>query len=164
MSALTDSAAAEGLAIPAHIAIVMDGNGRWATQRGLPRLAGHVEGRKATKRAIIACNDLGVTALSLYVFSTENWNRPDDEVSGLMQLIERAFREELEEMRDQNVNFRASGRLDGLPRVALPLVCPHRPALRHRGVPAAAAGSRLAAVLGRTGPLERHPDLRQRPR
>ncbi|MBU0611482.1 MAG: di-trans,poly-cis-decaprenylcistransferase [Armatimonadetes bacterium] len=93
----------------------MDGNGRWATQRGLPRIAGHIEGRQATKRAIVACNDLGVSALSLYTFSTENWNRPADEVSGLMALIEGAFLEELEEMRTSNVNFRASGRLEQLP-------------------------------------------------
>jgi undecaprenyl diphosphate synthase len=112
---LAETAAAEELTIPAHIAIVMDGNGRWATRRGLPRIAGHIEGRKATKRAILACNDLGVTALSLYTFSTENWNRPGAEVSGLMDLIEGAFREELEEMCGKNVSFRASGRLDGLP-------------------------------------------------
>lgn len=115
MSELAALAATEGLTIPAHIAIVMDGNGRWARQRGLPRIMGHVEGRKATKRAIMACDDLGVTALSLYTFSTENWNRPEDEVSGLMQLIEGALYEEMEEMRGHNIRFRASGRLDGLP-------------------------------------------------
>jgi undecaprenyl diphosphate synthase len=108
---LAETAAAEELTIPAHIAIVMDGNGRWATRRGLPRIAGHIEGRKATKRAILACNDLGVTALSLYTFSTENWNRPGAEVSGLMDLIEGAFREELEEMCGKNVSFRTGCRL-----------------------------------------------------
>lgn len=112
---LPDIVAAENLTIPAHIAIVMDGNGRWATQRGLPRIAGHIEGRRATKRAIVACDELGVTALSLYAFSTENWNRPEDEVSGLMQLIESALYEEMEELREANVQFRASGRLSGLP-------------------------------------------------
>jgi undecaprenyl diphosphate synthase len=115
LSTLADTAAAEALAIPAHIAIVMDGNGRWATQRGLPRFAGHIEGRSATKRAVTACSDLGVTALSLYAFSTENWSRPSDEVSGLMQLIEGALLEEMRELHDSNVQFRASGRLAGLP-------------------------------------------------
>lgn len=115
MPALTDVVTIEGLTIPSHIAIVMDGNGRWATQRGLPRFAGHIEGRKATKRAVKACGELGVTALSIYAFSTENWNRPADEVAGLMELIEGALIEELAELHDMNVQFRASGRLSGLP-------------------------------------------------
>jgi undecaprenyl diphosphate synthase len=115
LSTLADIAAAENLTIPRHIAIVMDGNGRWATQRGLPRFAGHLEGRKATKRAVAACGELGVTALSLYAFSTENWSRPSDEVSGLMQLIEGALYEELRELHETNVQVRASGRLAGLP-------------------------------------------------
>ncbi len=100
-----------GLALPAHLAIVMDGNGRWARQRGLPRLAGHLEGRRATKRIVQACNDLGLQALSLYTFSTENWTRPQDEVSGLMELIEQALREELRELCENNVTLRVSGRL-----------------------------------------------------
>ena len=107
--------AAENLAIPSHIAIVMDGNGRWARQQGLPRSAGHYEGRKATKRVVVACKDLGVKALSLYAFSTENWGRPSDEVSGLMDLIEHALAEELQELTEVNVQVRASGRLDQLP-------------------------------------------------
>jgi undecaprenyl diphosphate synthase len=115
VSALKDVAISEGLTIPAHIAIVMDGNGRWATQRGLPRIAGHVEGRKATKRVVQACTWLEVPALSLYAFSTENWGRPSDEVTGLMQLIEKALREELEGLRDENVRLLTSGRLEGLP-------------------------------------------------
>lgn len=115
MPGIADTAAAEGLTIPSHIAIVMDGNGRWATQRGLPRCAGHIEGRQATKRVVADCNELGVTALSLYAFSTENWSRPGDEVSGLMQLIEGALLEELRELHESNVRFRASGRLAGLP-------------------------------------------------
>lgn len=115
MPALNDVIAAEGLTVPSHVAIVMDGNGRWATQRGLPRIAGHIEGRKATKRAVQACGEFGVTALSIYAFSTENWSRPADEVAGLMQLIEGALVEELAELHGMNVRFRASGRLGGLP-------------------------------------------------
>ncbi|MEI6500983.1 MAG: polyprenyl diphosphate synthase [Armatimonadota bacterium] len=114
MTDIVAIAAAEGLALPAHIAIVMDGNGRWARQRGLPRIAGHYEGRKATKRVVEACKDLGVGALSLYAFSTENWGRPSDEVSGLMDLIEHALAEELQELTEVNVQVRASGRLDQL--------------------------------------------------
>lgn len=112
---LCDAVAAENLALPAHLAIVMDGNGRWAKQRGLPRLAGHYEGRKATKRVVVACKDLGMTALSLYAFSTENWSRPEAEVSGLMQLIEAALYEEQRELHEANVRFRTSGRLHELP-------------------------------------------------
>jgi undecaprenyl diphosphate synthase len=108
-------AAAENLVIPNHIAIVMDGNGRWAKQRGLPRIAGHYEGRKATKRVVEACKDLKVGALSVYAFSTENWGRPEDEVSGLMALIEHALAEELQELTEVNVQVRASGRLEQLP-------------------------------------------------
>jgi undecaprenyl diphosphate synthase len=108
-------AAAENLVIPRHIAVVMDGNGRWAKQRGLPRIAGHYEGRKATKRVVEACKDLRVGALSVYAFSTENWGRPEDEVSGLMALIEHALAEELQELTEVNVQVRASGRLGQLP-------------------------------------------------
>ncbi len=115
MSELAARAAREGLKIPAHIAIIMDGNGRWAQQRGLPRLMGHYEGRKATKRVVAACGELGVKALSLYAFSTENWNRPSEEVQGLMQLIETALYEEMEELHQANVQFRASGRVEQLP-------------------------------------------------
>lgn len=115
MTDIVAIAAAEGLVMPAHMAIVMDGNGRWARRRGLPRIAGHYEGRRATKRVVEACKDLGVGALSLYAFSTENWGRPQDEVSGLMELIEHALAEELQELTEVNVRLRASGRLQQLP-------------------------------------------------
>lgn len=93
----------------------MDGNGRWAQQRGLPRIQGHYEGRKATKRCVQACAQLGLEALSIYAFSAENWKRPLEEVDGLMALIEQAVREETEELHSQDIRFRASGRLDDLP-------------------------------------------------
>lgn len=73
--------------IPGHIAIIMDGNGRWARKRGLPRTAGHIAGAKTIKSIVLHCNKIGVKILTLYAFSTENWNRPKDEVDGLMKLI-----------------------------------------------------------------------------
>ncbi len=73
--------------IPEHIAIIMDGNGRWAKKRGLPRTAGHIAGAKTIKSIVLHCNKIGVKVLTLYAFSTENWNRPEDEVNGLMKLI-----------------------------------------------------------------------------
>lgn len=73
--------------VPGHIAIIMDGNGRWARKRGLPRKAGHIAGSKTIKSVVLHCNKIGVKVLTLYAFSTENWNRPKDEVDGLMKLI-----------------------------------------------------------------------------
>jgi len=103
------------LSPPPHIAIIMDGNGRWARQRGLPRLVGHREGRKTVRRVTEDCNDLGVRYLTLYTFSTENWQRPVEEVRGLMRLVERALRQELAELHRKNVRVVASGRLAELP-------------------------------------------------
>jgi undecaprenyl diphosphate synthase len=105
----------EGLMVPKHIAIIMDGNGRWAEQRGLPRLAGHVAGREATRRVVEACRDYQIGALSIYAFSIENWRRPLEEVQGLMELIETALTEELDDLHRNNVRVVASGRLGELP-------------------------------------------------
>ena len=77
----------QNLKIPQHIAIIPDGNGRWAKSRGLPRYVGHTNGAKAIQRTIMACKDLGVKILTVYCFSTENWNRPKDEVDFLMNLF-----------------------------------------------------------------------------
>ena len=93
----------------------MDGNGRWAAERGLPRVNGHLEGRKATGRAVAACHELGVEVLSIYAFSSENWQRPAREVEGLMMLIEQTLREELADLNRLNVRSIASGRLHELP-------------------------------------------------
>jgi undecaprenyl diphosphate synthase len=125
-ASLAEQVARENLRIPAHVAVVMDGNGRWAQQRGLPRLAGHVEGRKATKRFIRAADDLGVRALSLYTFSTENWSRSEDEVRGLLGLIEVSLQEEIREMDEKNLVFRASGRLHELPPTMLEVIAEGR--------------------------------------
>lgn len=101
--------------LPAHVAIIMDGNGRWATSRGLARIKGHAEGYASLKRAVIAANDLGIKFLTVYAFSVENWRRPQDEVLGLMKLIEHATRTELEEMHRKNAIVNISGRWHELP-------------------------------------------------
>jgi undecaprenyl diphosphate synthase len=101
--------------VPEHIAVIMDGNGRWATQRGLPRIAGHHEGVKAARRIVRAADALGLRYLTLYAFSTENWSRPAQEVSMLMTLLERAIVSELPELMERNVRLRIIGRENGVP-------------------------------------------------
>lgn len=104
--------------VPRHVAIVMDGNGRWATQRGLPRLLGHKEGVEALVRTVRAFAQRGVQVLTVYAFSTENWSRPEPEVSGLMALVPTAMKAHLAALRQQGVQLRAVGDLAGLsPRV-----------------------------------------------
>jgi undecaprenyl diphosphate synthase len=102
--------------LPNHIAIIMDGNGRWAKKKGWQRLLGHREGYKALRGALLDASDLGVKYLTVYAFSAENWKRPQDEISGLMKLIETATREELRTMHQNNVRVHFSGRLEELPR------------------------------------------------
>jgi undecaprenyl diphosphate synthase len=101
--------------LPRHIAIIMDGNGRWAQERGLDRVEGHYEGANATKRAVKACHELGVGVLTVYSFSTENWKRPPEEVAALMALMEWRLAQEIDELVETNVVFRVSGRLHELP-------------------------------------------------
>lgn len=101
--------------IPRHIAIIMDGNGRWAQQRGLPRLAGHAQGYMTVRPTVEAANDLGVEALTLFTFSSENWTRADGEPEGIMRLIARAAREELPDMQRNQVRMIVSGRIDEIP-------------------------------------------------
>lgn len=101
--------------MPDHVAVIMDGNGRWARQRGLSRLEGHYEGRKATRRLVEESVELRIPYLTIYTFSTENWSRSREEVEGLMALIESALAAELEELDRNNVRFVASGRLYELP-------------------------------------------------
>src|SRR3989449_9179866 len=93
----------------------MDGNGRWATQRGLPRIAGHREGVKTARAIVRAADAVGLRFLTLYAFSTENWNRPEDEVSMLMRLLEESIYRELPELMDNNVRLRVIGRPTGVP-------------------------------------------------
>lgn len=100
--------------VPIHIAIIMDGNGRWALSRGLPRLAGHRAGTENLRRVIEACIEFGVQYLTIYAFSTENWGRPLEEVQGLLRIVEDVIDRELQELHDQGVQLRHIGRLDRL--------------------------------------------------
>lgn len=98
--------------VPQHIAIIMDGNGRWAQSRGLPRLAGHRAGTENLRHIIEACVEFGVKYLTIYAFSTENWGRPEDEVSGLMGIFDEVFERELTELHKQGARLNHIGRLD----------------------------------------------------
>lgn len=100
--------------IPTHIAIIMDGNGRWALSRGLPRLAGHRAGTENLRRVIEACIEFEIRYLTIYAFSTENWGRPLEEVRGLMRILEDVIDRELQELHDQGVQLRHIGRLNQL--------------------------------------------------
>jgi len=101
--------------LPRHIAIIMDGNGRWAKKRGWPRLMGHRAGTESVREAVQVCGELGVEVLTLYAFSTENWLRPAAEVSGLMKLLSKTLRLEVPKLNRNNVRLRAIGRLEALP-------------------------------------------------
>jgi undecaprenyl diphosphate synthase len=98
-----------------HVAIIMDGNGRWATRRGLPRAAGHRAGAEAVRRAVEAAPDLGISALTVYAFSADNWNRPAAEVTALMRLFARYLRRETAELAKQGVTLTIIGRRHRLP-------------------------------------------------
>lgn len=102
--------------IPNHVAIIMDGNGRWARERGLPRVAGHRQGAHAVRRVVEACGEIGIRALTLYTFSAENWRRPQDEVSALMFLIEHIIRREIHELHQRGARIRIVGRVHDLPQ------------------------------------------------
>ncbi|RRR66581.1 MAG: isoprenyl transferase [Candidatus Viridilinea halotolerans] len=104
----------EGERIPQHIAVIMDGNGRWANQRGLPRLAGHRAGTENIRAIVSEAAEIGVRYLTLYAFSTENWNRPSLEVQGLMQILSEFIDRETRNLHAQNVRLRHLGRLEGL--------------------------------------------------
>ncbi|MDB4408472.1 isoprenyl transferase [Akkermansiaceae bacterium] len=99
-----------------HIAVIMDGNGRWAKTRGLPRKEGHRAGAEAVREAVEACTELGVDFLTLYAFSSENWNRPKAEVTALMTLLERFLKTKAREIAKKDVRLKAIGRLGMLPK------------------------------------------------
>ena len=98
-----------------HVAIIMDGNGRWAEQRGLPRTAGHRQGAKQVSEVLEAANECGVEFLTLYAFSTENWKRPPAEIAALMNLLEEFIDRNLPELQKREVRLRTIGRTGGLP-------------------------------------------------
>jgi len=105
--------------LPRHVAIIMDGNGRWAKARGVPRLMGHRAGRESVREAVKGCVALGVEVLTLYTFSTENWKRPPGEVKALMAILRQTLRSERRELRENNVRLRIIGRPSDLPPVVV---------------------------------------------
>jgi undecaprenyl diphosphate synthase len=102
--------------IPRHVAIIMDGNGRWAKARGVPRLMGHRAGRESVREVVKGCSSLGVEVLTLYTFSIENWQRPEREVAALMTILRQTLRAERKELRGNNVRLGVIGRPSDLPR------------------------------------------------
>ncbi|RMF59313.1 MAG: isoprenyl transferase [Calditrichaeota bacterium] len=108
----------QGYELPRHVAIIMDGNGRWAKRRGLPRAAGHREGVKSVKAVVQAAGEVGIDVLTLYTFSKENWRRPVSEVSTLMKLLVSALRKEIDELMENNVRLSVIGDLYDLPDFA----------------------------------------------
>lgn len=104
--------------LPKHIAIIMDGNGRWAQQRGEDRLYGHYEGVKSVRDMVETCGSLGIEYLTLYAFSTENWNRPEEEVDGLMELLVNTIRKEIEDLHKNGVKLHVIGDIASLPASA----------------------------------------------
>ena len=111
---MTPSVLDNKLPVPRHIAIIMDGNGRWAKQRGLPRTAGHKAGAESFRRIANYCRDIGVEYLTVYAFSTENWKRSEEEVSGIMKLLGAYLKEALQDMEKNRVRFRFFGDLSRL--------------------------------------------------
>jgi undecaprenyl diphosphate synthase len=105
--------------LPRHVAIIMDGNGRWARQRGLPRIEGHARGAHAVRATVEECCRLGIGQLTLYCLSSENWKRPQTELDFLMTLLEQYLIEERREIVEQNIRFRTIGRRGGLPEPVL---------------------------------------------
>lgn len=101
--------------IPNHIAIIMDGNGRWAKEKALPRIAGHREGINSVREITRICGNIGVKHLTLYTFSTENWSRPSSEVNALMTLLMKTIKQEIKELHKNNVRFTTIGDLESLP-------------------------------------------------
>jgi undecaprenyl diphosphate synthase len=100
--------------VPYHIGIIMDGNGRWARDHGLPRLEGHRAGTENIRRILRACGEYGVRVVTIYAFSTENWYRPDEEVRGLMGILQRVLKHEVQNLHREGVQLRHIGELDGL--------------------------------------------------
>ena len=109
--------------VPYHLAIIMDGNGRWARSRGLPRLAGHRAGTENIRRVLEGCVEYGIKVLTLYAFSTENWGRPDAEVRGIIRILEQTIDRELPELHKNGVQLRHIGRLEGIPERLRQKVC-----------------------------------------
>jgi undecaprenyl diphosphate synthase len=101
--------------LPSHIAIIMDGNGRWAKKRLMNRVRGHEKGADTVRRIVRTCREIGIDVLTLYAFSTENWQRPKSEIAALMDLLKRFLKSEIDEMRENNIRLNAIGQIDRLP-------------------------------------------------
>ncbi|HUL36423.1 MAG TPA: isoprenyl transferase [Thermodesulfobacteriota bacterium] len=101
--------------LPRHIAVIMDGNGRWAKKKSLNRIRGHIKGVNAVREVVTACRELGIKVLTLYAFSIENWRRPSEEVNALMGLLKEYLQKECEEMAQNNIRLNAIGRIEDLP-------------------------------------------------
>lgn len=112
---MADDVPGECATVPSHVAIIMDGNGRWARQQGLPRLKGHEAGAESVRIAIRMCRDFGIRYLSLYAFSVENWVRPRGEIRGLMRLLRHFLKEREYELHENRVRLRVSGRVADFP-------------------------------------------------
>ena len=104
--------------LPQHLAIIMDGNGRWAKQKGMLRVFGHENGTKAVRKTVEACAQLGIKNLTLYAFSTENWNRPKTEVDTLMNLLIKSLKKELKTLQENKIKLNSIGNLEKLPESA----------------------------------------------
>lgn len=104
--------------LPNHVAIIMDGNGRWAKKKGLMRVLGHESGTKAVRETVEACAEIGIKHLTLYAFSTENWNRPKLEVQTLMKLLVKSLKKEIKTLQDHKIKLTAIGCLKDLPKKA----------------------------------------------
>jgi undecaprenyl diphosphate synthase len=115
MSSVSHLSVEARASLPQHVAVIMDGNGRWAKRRGLPVSAGHRAGTRALRRTVEACIDLGVRSLAVYAFSTENWTRPEEEVDALMELFGETIERELPDLAEQGVRTRFVGRRDRAP-------------------------------------------------
>src|SRR5215468_9642783 len=111
---MTDNSQERPEKVPYHLAIIMDGNGRWAKSRGLPRLAGHKEGVENLRRVLRACSEFGIKILTIYAFSTENWGRPETEIRGLMNILETVIDHELNDLDANGVQLRHLGTFKGL--------------------------------------------------
>src|SRR5215210_6367543 len=125
--------------IPRHIAVIMDGNGRWAREQGFQRIRGHERGAEAVRECLSGCVEKGVEFLTLYAFSSENWKRPKTEITALMKLLERFLRKETPELMEKNVRLQAIGRITELPES-----CQRE---LHRAIEATAQNSATTLVL-----------------
>src|ERR1017187_4561434 len=134
--------------VPRHVAIIMDGNGRWAKSRGLSRIKGHEAGAKAVCECVEGCGDLKIEYLTLYAFSAENWQRPKSEVFALMRLLEKFLKEKTPELLEKNVRLQAIGRLTNLPEACQKQL--------HKSIEATAGNNGLTLILALSygGPLE----------